>query len=331
MASLRVERKRAFTLIELLVVIAIIAVLIALLLPAVQQAREAARRTQCKNNLKQIGLGMHNYESTYITFPIGARVDNGWGPSWWAGLLPYADQAPLYNKLNLGGSHPGWVGAGGGTTGDLNGQASNGINIPVMICPSSPMPSLIQVGSYNVTGPQYLGISGAMTGNGLTEPRAVACCGCCGMTAGGQIVFGGVLVANAVTRMKDMSDGTSNTMMVGECSNWIPGSAKVNPTPTDGWLMGTGTGGTGTNFNAAAGDGRADQITTINFPPNGATSGAAGVHQNYGPNNGLLSAHTGGVHVLLGDGGVRFVSNNINMLTLRELATRDDGMALGEF
>ena len=90
-------RQRGFTLIELLVVIAIIAVLVALLLPAVQQAREAARRSACKNNLKQIGLALHNYHDTYNSLPLGVRNDQGnrWGMSWFVGILPYVDQAPL--------------------------------------------------------------------------------------------------------------------------------------------------------------------------------------------------------------------------------------------
>ena len=103
-------RRRGFTLIELLVVIAIIAVLIALLLPAVQQAREAARRTQCKNNLKQMGLALHNYHDTYNGFPNGniASAAGGWGMSWYMRILPYVDQAPVFNKLTFSGTHPGW-------------------------------------------------------------------------------------------------------------------------------------------------------------------------------------------------------------------------------
>src|ERR1700709_2477916 len=92
------NRRTGFTLIELLVVIAIIAVLIALLLPAVQQAREAARRSQCKNNLKQLGLAMHNYHDTYKVFPT-ASGGNGFSPH--ARILPYVDQAPLYGTLNF--------------------------------------------------------------------------------------------------------------------------------------------------------------------------------------------------------------------------------------
>jgi len=93
------RKQRGFTLIELLVVIAIIAILIALLLPAVQQAREAARRTQCRNNMKQLGLALHNYHDAFTTFPIGTQWSDD--PNWRIGILPYLDQAPLYNSLNL--------------------------------------------------------------------------------------------------------------------------------------------------------------------------------------------------------------------------------------
>src|SRR5450432_1678919 len=103
--SRRLWRKLSgFTLIELLVVIAIIAVLIALLLPAVQQAREAARRTQCKNNLKQMGLGLHNYHDTYNMFPPGALTaggDNLWGMSWYIRILPNIDQSVVFNQLTF--------------------------------------------------------------------------------------------------------------------------------------------------------------------------------------------------------------------------------------
>src|SRR6478609_4657468 len=97
------SRRRAFTLIELLVVIAIIAILIALLLPAVQQAREAARRTQCKNNLKQLGLGLHNYLDTFSVLPPMCAIGSGTGGKWsvWARIMPYLEQASIYNLANL--------------------------------------------------------------------------------------------------------------------------------------------------------------------------------------------------------------------------------------
>ncbi len=124
-------RKRAFTLIELLVVIAIIAILIALLLPAVQQAREAARRSTCKNNMKQLGLALHNYHDVFNTFPIGQQPGNT-RPNWRVGILPYMDQAPLYNQLDM-------------VSGDFASPytAPNdvlaGLIVAVYACPSSPL------------------------------------------------------------------------------------------------------------------------------------------------------------------------------------------------
>jgi hypothetical protein len=189
------------------------------------------------------------------------------------------------------------------------------------------MPAMITVGAYNVNGPHYLGISGAASGNGFTENRAVTCCGCCGGSQG-VTAFGGVLMANNNITIAKITDGTTNVIVVGECSNWI-GPGQNNPTPTDGWLMGTGSWGTGVNLQT--GDGRTDQVTTINYPPNGAVWGAAGIFNNYGPNNGLMSAHVGGVHILLCDGSCRFLSNNVNMFTLRGIATRDDGNVVSGF
>ena len=151
------KRKHGFTLIELLVVIAIIAVLIALLLPAVQQAREAARRTQCKNNLKQTGLALHNYHDTFNQFPsaFGNQTVNSsggerWGHSQWVSLLPYFDQAPLFNQWNFLANDEGWGG---------NQNISRDAKIPTLKCPSSILPDKSPNGFVTA---HYYGIQGAV-------------------------------------------------------------------------------------------------------------------------------------------------------------------------
>ena len=168
-------RRRGFTLIELLVSIAIIAVLIALLLPAVQQAREAARRTQCKNNLKQIGLAMHNYHDTHNGFPNGniASSARGWGMSWYMRILPYVDQAPVYNKLNFSGTQPGWS-CCGDTVGQANGDVIRGIRFAFTVCPSSSLQDMGDSGGGPTEHPQYYGIMGAVDGLGGWLLRRIA-------------------------------------------------------------------------------------------------------------------------------------------------------------
>ncbi|QDT40553.1 putative major pilin subunit [Gimesia alba] len=320
----RSVRKSGFTLIELLVVIAIIAILIALLLPAVQQAREAARRSNCKNNLKQIGLAHHNYHDNFKCFPLGARRDQpgGWGPSWWVGILPYMDQAPLYNKLNLEVNHSGYVG---------NGAVANRVTVPLMVCPSSPMTTFTHsTGGGWTLRPHYVGISGATNGNGFTNAsihNEYAYTGCCtSVTAGGIKARGGVLLQNKCISIKDIIDGTTNVIVVSECSNFFR-DASDNPVQVNsnhGWMMGTADGG-------ETGQNRTFNLTTIRYPPNTLDNSLPGTGNNDGPNNGIYSPHVGGVHALLGDGSVRFLSENIDMQTLRRLATRDDGQPLGEF
>ena len=125
--------KRGFTLIELLVVIAIIAILIALLLPAVQQAREAARRTQCKNNLKQIGLALHNYHDVHNGFPMGNMIPGTHGPTAWVAMLPFIEQAPLFNQINFSAAGSWWFGSGAAS---VNAATFSGKKIPGYICPS---------------------------------------------------------------------------------------------------------------------------------------------------------------------------------------------------
>ncbi|MDB5390077.1 MAG: hypothetical protein JWM11_5723 [Planctomycetaceae bacterium] len=337
-------RKRGFTLIELLVVIAIIAVLIALLLPAVQQAREAARRTQCKNNLKQMGLALHNYHDVADGFPNGnvASAAGGWGPSWYIRILPYIDNAPVFNKITFNGSHPGWTCCGdpSGVGGTANGAVLNGVRFVWATCPSSPMPSMRDSGGAITEHPHYYGIMGATNQGTFANPsgRLANCCGCCGTAgaSGGQIAAGGLLLPLENKKIRDVTDGTSNTIIVGESSMFVltaaGGSRTADNQGVHGILMGSPNL---TRVEAAPGGmfERQFNLTTVRYSPNfpAISETTPGVSDNYGINKPLNSAHTGGVHVLLTDGAVRFISDNINMQTLAQLCTRDDGTPLGDF
>ena len=201
--------KRGFTLVELLVVIAIIGILIALLLPAVQAAREAARRSQCANNLKQLGLALHNYHDVYKTLPTGAIGAQNWtwGLSWIPRVMPYVEQMAGYQKMSWIGDHPGWTYNGGATwTGPINGAAWRDVRISTLICPSCPMDAMVDAGQngYTITRSQYTGISGATDGNGFTNSpgRQRPCCDCCNtVISQGLISSGGVFPARRVHRL----------------------------------------------------------------------------------------------------------------------------------
>jgi prepilin-type N-terminal cleavage/methylation domain-containing protein/prepilin-type processing-associated H-X9-DG protein len=339
-------RRRGFTLIELLVVIAIIAILIALLLPAVQQAREAARRTQCRNNLKQWGLALHNYHDQYNLFPAAAfsgQVGN-WGPSFYAPLLPLIDQAPVYNRLTFSGAQIGWTGDTTTTNAGraINGPVINGLFIPPMFCPSSPCPQFINDGNVcNQTGACYVAINGAVDEDknstappatdtdGFVEQRQIAGANCCATNAqNGVVAEGGAMVPNQCTPIARITDGSSNTIMIGERSNFardlVTGlPIEVRGSAPHGWLMGM-SGGPSPITNWNGNTSRRFNQTSIRYAPNTLNYNLPGVHNNHGPNNPLNSAHTGGVHVLFADGHVSFISDNINLANLKLLATRDD-------
>lgn len=340
-------RTRAFTLIELLVVIAIIAILIALLLPAVQQAREAARRSQCKNNLKQIGLALQNYHEVANSFPIGARNDGngGIGISYWVGLLPMLEQSVIYDKFNFTAAHSGL--GGGGNSSLLRSTGS----IPVMFCPSSIMAQ--PDGASSTWGWQkratYIGISGGSSTAGFTETRAITtannCCSDSGNSADGIQAIGGVLIPNGVIKIRDITDGTSNTIVVGEASGSLITSnpsvtaflSPIVPHVVSGnritiggsgyhsWIMGV------VGSDQKLSNARALNLTTVHYPPNTVNYDQPGINVGWGPNNPLNSQHTGGVHVVFADGHVAFLSDAIHLDTLRALSIRDDGAVLGEY
>lgn len=331
---------KGFTLIELLVVIAIIAILIALLLPAVQQAREAARRSQCKNNLKQIGLALHNYHDVYNLFPIGVRdsIPGGWGVSFWTSLLPFLDQAPIYNQFVFEGLSPGYTGGGAASTGQtINGPLVRGLVMPFLKCPSSPLPNTKDTGAGIQTQiANYVGISGAVndaSGTGFQNPLSFnefPSDNCCSCPPPGIHARGGMLLSLKAINFRDVTDGTSNTMFVSEQSDFATNAQgqQQQITNNHGWMMGTNS------LNETTSQ-RRFNLTTIRYAPNAVKqlggAGLPGVCNNDGANNGIFSPHTGGVQALLGDGSVKFISDNVDLTTLKRAATRFDGQVLGDW
>ena len=332
-------RRRGFTLIELLVVIAIIAILVALLLPAVQQVREAARKSQCQDHLHNMGIALHNYHDTAKFFPNGnvASSVGGWGASWWPRIFPQLEQGAIYSRMTFSGSHHGWSHSAGGPEGPINGAALRGVHIDVTWCPSSAMEPLRDAGEAVMMNPSYMGIMGAVDGNGFTNPtnRVANCCGCCGgPTASGIITAGGMFGPVVAYGIKDMLDGTSNVIVIGEHSNFILNAANqkvVQVSGTHGILMGSPNltriqDCPGCMFE------RQFNVTTLRYPPNApAIDGSAlwpGVGDNFGVNNPLNSAHAGGIQILMGDDVVKFLSENVDMQTLRRAVTRDDGQPI---
>ena len=288
--------KRGFTLIELLVVIAIIAVLIALLLPAVQQAREAARRSQCKNSLKQIGLALHNYHDAANAFPPGWIGPNftptfqGWG--WSIMILPYIDQAPLYTALSP------IINSGSGIVAN-SGGATVISPIPTLRCASDNGPILATtLGSYARSN--YPGVSGqTLIG---TTPSVV-------------ITPGGTFGENSKRNLRDYTDGTSNSFLVGERRS--SGGPAANPGGDTTWAGAYAD-------NTAQGQAYAIGDCNVNNGLNFHGTSASGV-------TGFSSNHTGGGHFLLGDGSVRFVSDNMQSTTYGNLSTIGDGQVIGDF
>ncbi|QDU36243.1 Type II secretion system protein G precursor [Maioricimonas rarisocia] len=337
--SVQRPRRRGFTLIELLVVIAIIAILIALLLPAVQQAREAARRTQCKNNLKQFGLAFHNYHDTHGVFPYASTFSDG--PSgadqgenylranhksmWFGMILPFADQAPFYNQL--GDASP-----NDAASGNRDRIANHFFQFAT--CPSNPYATsgkridganfadvsvAVQAGFYRPSGGPSRNDAGnkdcQQNPDSQTPNTAVFCSKNTGGVEGGwrrphrnpSGTRG--MFARGVTslRMRDVTDGSSNTIMLGETK------PHYNPFGSI-WALNVPEAMYHLKINSTFLKAREDN-GTVSWPDA----------------SGYASYHEGGAQFLLVDGSVHFLSENIDYETYCNLGDRFDGQALGDF
>jgi len=324
---------RGFTLIELLVVIAIIAILVALLLPAVQQAREAARRASCKNQLKQLGLALHNYHDTHSTFPPGAVVSGNDYTSfarrapWTVLILPFLEQGALYDSFNMSSDFHGAYNDGASAA-SANGIASRR-QVAAFICPSYP-------GRGDGTHSNYFGVMGG----DQTQPAwAIS-----GTGLGRAMWENGVLFRNSRIKMRDVTDGTSNTFLIGETkyqlgqgvrNEYFGWASTMRPSASPGTVVGTLAAATDVPINAWNGDGhRLDTAFTNNTASARGTIMVDGDLEN--AINNLMgrafgSYHKGGAQFVFVDGSVNFISENINMGTYQNLAIRNDGNVLGEF
>lgn len=374
------KKNRGFTLIELLVVIAIIAVLVALILPAVQQAREAARRMQCKNNMKQIGLALANYESNYACLPmekIGFSTAAGYyvnySQNWIQMMLPFIDQAPLYSSFNFNLNWDDTITPNG--NGQTNAQLAQ-TQLPGFMCPSAP----------DVFSRQNPAAIGVVTSNGITFPNGFSALGGCDYMASSGVRYSiyvqgnfpspgagslsavlnppqpnaaGVLPSTKgdnrfasgmhstmSTKLQQISDGMSNTMLLVECAgrpSLYRGSqhsqimqSAVGYKPSDGWgwadigNSGALDGATadGTQINSAVKQ-PIGQLPTCPIPT--ACPVGANVFINATNDSEIYAFHTGGANVLMADGSVRFLSENMSLQTLAAICTRDGGEVVGEF
>ncbi len=340
----RSAHQRGFTLIELLVVIAIIAVLIALLLPAVQAAREAARRAQCVNNLKQLGLGLHNYHSTHDKFPIGGACNQGtagctsWqGMSSQAQMLTFLEQAPLYNAINFSLA-----------SADCCGQVAVGINttslytkVNIFLCPSdgnAGANAIVAGGngnsyfaSYGTTSNGYSATSSGLFAYASSYGLRDCVDGSSNTIAFSEQLVGdpinspakrtnGIMSVSGIGTSPDVSIVGVTALMAGDLltctANYATGtSPKLLNNVGQYWLVGTMGQ---TMFNTVV------PPNSTQYKWGACKNSGGGVAEGMNYSN-VSSNHSGGANFLFGDGSVKFIKNSVNMLTYWQLGTRANG------
>jgi len=320
-------RSSGFTLIELLVVIAIIAVLISLLLPAVQQAREAARRSDCKNRLKQLGLALHNYHDTHMVFPPGEIITGmecppansaRRGAPWTVLILPYLDETPRYQAFDFEES---FCSNANETAGQLN-EVQQIKPLSKYQCPSDPNARPSEPNT------NYRGVQGG-------GPDSARRC----VSSSRRFFFdNGTLFQNSRIGMRDITDGASNTLLVGESRWWFMMGKNTgygidkNVGTYQTWASAIRNAGASGNVNTVAA-----AVDPINAPAYDYDPANGPYSSNYSLGN-IVGTHThsfgswhvGGCHATLGDGSVRFLNQNMDIVTYHHLGQRNDGVPLGE-
>ena len=288
-------RGSGFTLVELLVVIAIIGILVALLLPAVQSAREAARRMQCSNNLKQIGLAVHNYSTANNEyFPVGSPGDAKHGL--FTTLLPYLEQQNLYDDLDLSGA-----------TVDTFDEPHRYTHLPAYFCPSYPFRKVYQnMTNHHMNGAlaTYQGNGGVLQGDETPGPGWL----------NGYVRDNGVFGWQYLRSINDIKDGTTNTYLMGEFvqRDFVSGQFTEPPGNSRGWIMGATRGSRGLYT-----------CKVFEHPPNTQIDRVTdGVEFNHLP---MGSFHPGGLLFVFCDGSVHFISETIDFDVYRNMATVADG------
>ena len=319
-------RNSGFSVVELLVVIAIIGILIGMLLPAVQAVREAARRTACQNNMRQLGLAVLNFESGNGDLPpcgilerdirLGGSNSNQLDFSWVIHILPFAEAGNMFDLLDFSitrnrGFDP------------ANFAALQNAPLPMIVCPSSDMDEVVTNPAASASGVVrsfYTGIHGSVRdrdGDGNFDDDADVNSGGLGL-----IFDNGAFQRETQVSLAGLADGTSNTMMIGEQSNWLldenGGLVDRRSDCASSIMLGT-TSNSERIFNT----------TVVMYAINHQDSTDEGIEENCGRNTPLTSPHTGGINVVYGDGSVHFLTDSTNIEVLYNLCDRNDGQVIG--